>query len=104
MERLKHIRHKWPMLALIALYVYLAFHALSGSQGVMRWVDYQSDIETQRVQLEKLREKRLAMEAKALSLKADGIHLDALDVAARETLFVSRPNEMTIWLDQKDEE
>lgn len=103
MERLKHIRHKWPMLALIALYVYLAFHALSGSQGVMRWVDYQSDIDSQRVHLEKLQNQRLAMEIKATNLRADGIDLDALDIAARKNLFVSRPNEVTIWLDRSDE-
>jgi len=100
MERLKKIRNKWPLFALITLYVYLAFHAFSGSQGLMRWVDYENDIERNKVRLEAITARREALEAHADSLKASQLDLDMLDIKSREMLFVSRPNEKTIWLDQ----
>ena len=100
MERLKKIRNKWPLFALITLYVYLAFHAFSGSQGLMRWVDYENDIERNKVKLEAVTARREALEAHADSLKASQLDLDMLDIKSREMLFVSRPNEKTIWLDQ----
>ncbi len=99
MERLKKIRNKWPLFALITLYVYLAFHAFSGSQGLMRWVDYENDIERNKIKLEAITARREALEAHADSLKASQLDLDMLDIKSREMLFVSRPNEKTIWLD-----
>lgn len=99
MERLKKIRNKWPLFALITLYVYLAFHAFSGSQGLMRWVDYENDIERNKVKLEAITARREALEVHADSLKASQLDLDMLDIKSREMLFVSRPNEKTIWLD-----
>ena len=100
MERLKYIRSKWPLFALITLYVYLAFHAFSGSQGLMRWVDYENDIERNQAKLEAVTERRKALETHANSLKASELDLDMLDIKSREMLFVSRPKEKTIWLDQ----
>lgn len=99
MERLKKIRNKWPLFALITLYVYLAFHAFSGSQGLMRWVDYENDIERNKIKLEAITARREALEAHADSLKASQLDLDMLDIKSREMIFVSRPNEKTIWLD-----
>jgi len=100
MERLKYIRNKWPLFALITLYIYLAFHAFSGSQGLMRWVDYENDIERNKAKLEAVTAKRKALEAHADSLKASQLDLDTLDIKSREILFTSHPKEKTIWLDQ----
>jgi cell division protein FtsB len=94
-----NLRTKWPVLALCAFYFYLAFHALSGNQGVMRWVDYEADIKTSRAELSALKETRAALEARADSLRSNPLILDSLDIKARETLFNSHPNELTIWLD-----
>lgn len=103
MERLKYIRSKWPLFALITLYIYLAFHAFSGSQGLMRWVDYENDIERNQARLEAVTARREALEAHAESLKASQLDLDTLDIKSREMLFASRPKEKTIWLDQAAE-
>lgn len=100
MERLKYIRTKWPVFALITLYIYLAFHAFSGSQGLMRWVDYEGDIRRNEVKLAAITKKRIALETQANALKAEGLDLDQLDVKARKMLFVSQTKEKTIWLDQ----
>lgn len=99
-DRLRAVRSKWPLFALVTLYIYLAFHALSGSQGLMRWVDYENDIERNQAKLVAVTAKRRALEAHANSLKASQLDLDTLDIKSRELLFVSRPKEKTIWLDQ----
>jgi len=100
MERLRYIRSKWPLFALITLYIYLAFHAFSGSQGLMRWVDYENAIERNEIKLAAVTAKREALEAHADRLKASQLDLDTLDRKSREILFTSDPNEKTIWLDQ----
>ena len=99
MERLLHLRHQWPLVAICAFYIYLAFHALSGSQGLMRWVDYEQDIVRHQASLEDIRAERAKLEAHADSLKTEHLDLDMLDIKARQYLFVSRPEELTIWLD-----
>lgn len=100
MERLRYIRTKWPVFALITLYIYLAFHAFSGSQGLIRWVDYEGDIRRNEVKLAAVTKKRIALETQANALKAEGLDIDQLDIKAREILFVSQTKEKTIWLDQ----
>lgn len=95
------LRTKWPMLALCLFYFYLAFHALSGNQGVMRWVDYEADIKTSRTEQAALQTKRQILEARADDLRSNPLILDSLDIKSRETLFNSHPNELTIWLDPK---
>lgn len=98
---MRSFRRHWPMLALAIFYFYLAFHALSGNQGLMRWVDYEADIERNALTLSSLKSERDILEAQAKRLSAKGLDLDAIDVKAREMLFVSHPNEFTIWLDPK---
>jgi len=94
------LRHKWPVLALALFYFYLAFHALSGNQGLMRWVDYEMEIVSNTSQLEALIKERAKLEAQAKRLSSKSLDLDTLDLKARESLFISYPNEFTIWLDQ----
>jgi len=100
MERLQIIRRNWPILALLVFYIYLAFHALSGSQGLMRWVDYEQDISRYQAELESAQAERQDLEARVNALKASQLDLDVLDFKAREYVFVAHPDEVTIWLDQ----
>lgn len=94
------LRTRWPVLALCVFYFYLAFHALSGNQGVMRWVDYEADIKTSRLELTALKQTRAGLEGAATDLRANPLVLDSLDINSRKKLFNSHPNELTIWLDQ----
>jgi len=102
MDALRKIREKWPIFALLALYIYLAFHALSGSQGVMRWVDYERDSKRLSTRLEAVIQTRKTLESHTDSLKSSSLNLDSLDIASREIIFTSHPNEKTIWLDLTD--
>jgi len=99
MYRFRRIRQSWPVLAIMAFYIYLAFHALSGSQGLMSWVDYKSDIDRLHIELESSRNYKANLEAQIAALRTDNLNRDALDMLAREKVFISYPNEMTIWLD-----
>jgi len=98
--RLTFIKRNWGLFALIVFYGYLAFHALSGRQGLIRWVDYKADIGRHEITLEALQAERLAVERDVSQLKAEQLNLDALDMKAREVIFVLQANEMTIYLDQ----
>jgi len=99
MHRLWRIRQSWPVLAILSFYIYLAFHALSGSQGLMSWADYKADIDRLQTELIQARDYKLDLERQIADLRTDNLNRDALDLLAREKAFLSYPNELTIWLD-----
>ena len=94
-----NLRRRAPAIGLIILYTYLAFHAFSGSQGVLSWVSYSNEADNLRVKLEASEARHEALKAQVKALSDEALDLDALDVAARRDLFVSDVNEVTIWLD-----
>jgi len=97
--QLGSLKARIPAFALVALYTYLAFHAFSGSQGVIRWMDYAERKDRLQTKLTALETQRAALESQVKALKADGLDLDVLDIEARKNLYVSDPKELTIWLD-----
>jgi len=101
MVRLPHIdlKRRAPALGLIALYAYLAFHAFSGSQGVLSWISYSDKADDLRENLAAVEARHAELKSQVDALSNDGLDLDALDIAARRDLFVSGANEITIWLD-----
>lgn len=101
MRRLPHIdiRRKAPALGLIALYAYLAFHAFSGSQGLLSWINYSDEAKRLSVTLAAEQAQHVELKQRVEALRNEGLDLDALEIAARRDLYVSDPNEMTIWLD-----
>lgn len=99
LPRASSLKARAPALALLALYAYLAFHAFSGSQGVIRWMDYAERKDNLQVKLTALETQRSALETEVTALQADGLDLDVLDIEARQNLYVSDPKELTIWLD-----
>ena len=101
MLRVPHInlKRRAPAVGLIVLYTYLAFHAFSGSQGVLSWVSYADKAETLQAKLEVRQAHHAELKAKVKALSNENLDLDALDIEARRNLFVSGANEVTIWLD-----
>ena len=92
-------KRRAPALGLIALYAYLAFHAFSGSQGVLSWVSYTDDAKQLREKLTVVQARHEALKTQVDALSNDGLDLDALEISVRKDLYVSGANEMTIWLD-----
>ena len=101
MLRIPHIdfKRRAPALGLIALYAYLAFHAFSGSQGVLSWISYSDKADDLRKQLVVVEARHAELKAQVDALSNESLDLDALDIAARHDLYVSDTNEITIWLD-----
>jgi len=86
-------------MGLIVLYAYLAFHAFSGSQGVLSWVSYSSEADDLRAKLAVQEARHAELKSQVKALSSGSLDLDALEVAARRDLFVSDMKEVTIWLD-----
>jgi len=101
MLRIPHIdlKRRAPALGLLALYAYLAFHAFSGSQGVLSWMSYSDEADVLREKLTVVQARHEALQARVDALSNEGLDLDALEISARRDLFVSDANEITIWLD-----
>lgn len=93
------LKRRAPALGLIALYAYLAFHAFSGSQGVLSWMSYSDEAKVLRSKLDAVQARHMDLKTQVDALSSEGLDLDALDIASRRDLYVSGPNEMTIWLD-----
>lgn len=94
-----NLRRRAPAIGLIVLYTYLAFHAFSGSQGVLSWVSYSGEADDLRVKLKASEARHASLKAQVKALSNESLDLDALEVAARRDLYVSDVNEVTIWLD-----
>lgn len=90
---------KWPVMAIVILYCYLFFHALSGSQGIVNWMNNDSAAARLSLKLERLQGDRELLESKVKALSAEQLDIDALDIIARDLLHYSDPKELTIWLD-----
>jgi len=101
MKRLDTLKNKWPLISLLVLYMYLIFHAISGSEGIIGYLEYEKKINITEEILLELSEDRKNLEKHAVSLNSSELDLDKLDIKARQLLFVSDPNEKTIWLDRK---
>jgi len=101
MRSLPHIdiKRRAPTFGLIALYVYLAFHAFSGSQGLLSWMNYSDEADRLSVSLAEQESIHLALKTQVEALRNEGLDLDVLEIAARRDLYVSDTKEMTIWLD-----
>ena len=63
------LKRRAPALGLIALYAYLAFHAFSGSQGVLSWMSYSDEASVLRgkLQVVQARHAELKSQVDALS-------------------------------------
>lgn len=101
MLRIPHIdlKRRAPAFGLVALYAYLAFHAFSGSQGVLSWMSYSDEADILRDRLAVVEARHADLKSQVKALSNEGLDLDALDIAARQNLFVSDTKEITIWLD-----
>jgi len=99
-SRVKRIKLNLPFYALVILYMYLAFHALSGSKGLLSWAEYEAEITVKQVELDSLRAEIAALETQAAFFEDSYLNLDVLDEASREVLFVTHTKDVVIFLDQ----
>lgn len=81
-------------------YLYLALHAISGSQGMFKLAQYDNQIADLQVDIVDVSAKRLALERKAKQLRSSSLNADTLDEESRRLLSVSHVNDIVIVLDE----
>ena len=100
MERLRIISRFWPVALCAVFYIYLAVHAFTGRQGLLRWIDYERETQSLQLKLDRLMAEREALEQREGYMAGPQLDVDWLDYKLRENLFYSHPKEITIWLDE----
>lgn len=83
--------------ALAALFLgYFGYHAFNGSYGLLSLDRLESEAETLKAQLDKLRAERVAIEKRVALLKPESLDADVVDTEARMSLNLLRPDEVVI--------
>lgn len=95
-RRKSPFRRLWLPLFGIAFCAYFGYHAYHGSYGLQSLERLESEAVTLKAQAEKLKEERLAIERKVAYLKPDSLDADVVDIEARTSLNLLRPDEVVI--------
>jgi len=80
--------------------VYLGAHAVTGSQGLLAYMDLQGQERVLEAEVADLEAERTQLQARAARLKPESLDLDYLDERARITLAAGDSEEMVFALDQ----
>ncbi len=82
--------------AIGALILYFSYHALAGDQGLAAWTELQNDEAALKVQIEKLKGEKAALEASLVRLRDKSMDLDYVEEIARTKLSYVRPDELLV--------
>lgn len=93
------VKRRAPAAALLVFYLYIGYHAFSGSQGLVRWMEHVDRADHLQGRLTALESHRADLQGQVDLLSAASLDLDTLDIEARQRLYVAKPGEITIWLD-----
>lgn len=93
------VKRRAPAAALLVFYLYIGYHAFSGSQGLVRWMEHSDRADHLQTRLNALESHRSDLQMQVDLLSAGSLDLDTLDIEARRRLYVAKPGEITIWLD-----
>lgn len=91
---MSRVRFAALSVGLSAVIVYLAFHAVTGRQGLIAYMDLQRQEETLAGEWDALSLERAQLEARAARLRPETLDLDYLDERARALLAAGDPDEV----------
>lgn len=95
-RRKSPLRKLWLPLVTAAFLGYFGYHALTGSYGLQAYNRMKVEVAELKQRLEGLREQRLAEEKRISYLKPGSLDADILDIEARTSLNLVRPDEVVI--------
>ncbi|MCB1497081.1 MAG: septum formation initiator family protein [Bauldia sp.] len=95
-RRRSPFRLLWLPLTTAAFVGYFGYHAYNGSYGVPALEQMQVEARDLKASLEDLRDERAALEKRVSYLKPDSLDADILDIEARTSLNLLRPDEVVI--------
>lgn len=96
---LRRFRAHGLLVAICMFYIYLAFHMISGSQGLFKLSQYETQIGALQNQTLKVQAERVTLERHAGQLRASSLSRDTLGVKARQDISVSHTKDLVIVLD-----
>ncbi len=96
---LKIFRKQGALILLGVFYLYLVLHAVSGSQGIFKLSQYDTQIVDLRADLVQIQAQRLTLEQEASQLRSSSLDIDRLDEDSRRLLSVSHVKDIVIFLD-----
>jgi cell division protein FtsB len=88
---------RWLLLAVGLLLVYFAYHAVSGSRGLVAVLELKREIRATEAELDRLIEERITLEGQVKRLRAESLDLDLLDERARATLGLIHEDEVIVF-------
>ena len=101
LQTLKYFKSHSLLLVVGLFYAYLLFHSVSGSRGMFKLAQYDSDIERLQAGIARVQGERLTLERRADLLRSSQLSRDALDERARDIVSVSHAKDIVIILDDR---
>jgi cell division protein FtsB len=95
-HRHSRIQQLWLPILTAAFLGYFGFHAFSGSYGFFAMNSMELEVENLKAVLEKLKGERATLNRKVALLRADSLDADVVDLEARSSLNMLRPDEVVI--------
>lgn len=95
-QHLHWARLRGPLLFAVAIF-YLCFHAISGERGIYALFKERRRLEVLHVELDKVTEKRVAMERKVRLMRSTSLDLDLLDEQSRDVLGYAGQGEVVYY-------
>jgi cell division protein FtsB len=86
----------WLPAVALAFLGYFGYHALNGAYGLWSLERLESEAAELRIRLDALRAERAALERKVSFLRPDSLDADVVDIEARLSLNLLRPDEVVI--------
>ncbi|MCB1488303.1 MAG: septum formation initiator family protein [Bauldia sp.] len=95
-RRRSPLRLLWLPLTTAAFVGYFGYHAYNGAYGLPALERMQVEADDLKATLNDLRDERAALEKRVSYLKPDSLDADILDIEARTSLNLIRPDEVVI--------
>lgn len=92
----KRLRRFWFPALTIAFLGYFGYHAFHGAYGILALGMMEEERARLIVELDKLREEQAALNRRVGFLRPDSLDADIVDVEARASLNMLRPDEVVI--------
>jgi cell division protein FtsB len=90
---------RWLFLGLLALFVYFAYHAVSGSRGLLAVLELRREIAATQTKLDGLVTERMELEHRVERLHPESLDLELLDERVRATLGLIHEDEVIVFTD-----
>lgn len=85
-----------PVLA-ATVFAYFAYHAVQGERGLLAWLKLSQQVQETEASLDRIKAKRMRLEARVRLLRPDSLDPDLLEERARATLGLAHPDDVVIY-------